>query len=101
MKLDPQDVALGFGVAGAVGALIGLERERKAQAETKPSFGGIRTFPLISLAGALGALLTDTMGPLGLALPLAGLIALLIVAYIKQTNTPGKRRMGLTTEIAG
>ena len=56
-------------VAVAAGALIGAERQQAQLAGSDPSgaasepsgkrqspeFGGIRTFPLISLLGALGA----------------------------------------------
>lgn len=50
---DPQ-LALRFAVAIGLGILLGLERER-----TKGEDGGagVRTFALIALSGAIGALL--------------------------------------------
>ena len=45
------DLALRFGAALGLGLLLGLERERKRDLELL--FGGIRTFALIALLGAL------------------------------------------------
>jgi hypothetical protein len=39
--------------------LIGLEREERKGAEGHPSFGGVRTFPLIGLIGYIIALLSE------------------------------------------
>ena len=57
-----EDIFLGLLVALASGALIGIEREQSAAHENKPRLGGIRTFPLLALAGALSALLAHTLG---------------------------------------
>ena len=100
MKLEPQDVALGLGIAIAVGGLVGIERERKAQNDNKPAFGGIRTFPLIGLAGGLGALMADSLGIAALALPFVAVIALLVASYLRQPRSDEKPRLGMTSEIA-
>ena len=47
------DLALRFSAALGLGLLLGLERERKREGELL--FGGIRTFALIALLGAIGA----------------------------------------------
>src|SRR5690606_10074804 len=55
---------LSIAVAVAAGGLIGVEREQ-AQRQVdgpRPDFGGIRTFPLIGLLGAVGALLRPLVG---------------------------------------
>ena len=57
-----EEIFFGFLIALAAGALIGLEREQARVLDKKPSIGGVRTFPLIALAGALSALLAHTMG---------------------------------------
>ena len=46
-------LAIRLGAALGLGLLLGLERERKRDAEML--FGGVRTFALIALLGALGA----------------------------------------------
>src|SRR5207244_3808919 len=52
-------------VAALVGFLIGLDRERAEARKARELVAGVRTFPLIALAGAL-PLLVD--GPTGVAL---------------------------------
>jgi uncharacterized membrane protein YhiD involved in acid resistance len=49
-------LALRFGAALGLGLLLGLERERKHDAELL--FGGVRTFALIALLGAARQLST-------------------------------------------
>lgn len=51
------DLALTFGIAIAVGLLLGLERERRPEAKA-----GLRTFALASLLGAVAALLSERAG---------------------------------------
>lgn len=93
-----EDIFLGLLVALASGALIGIEREQSAAHENKPRLGGIRTFPLLALAGALSALLAHTLGvwPILGALLVVG--AFLAVSYFEEWTrdaTPG-----VTTEVA-
>ena len=57
-----EEIFWGILIALAAGALIGLERQQSRVLDRKPSIGGVRTFPLIALAGALSALLAHTMG---------------------------------------
>lgn len=100
MEMSTQDIALGMGIAIAIGGLVGVERERKAQQEKRPSFGGIRTFPLIGMFGALGGLMSQSFGTLGLAVPFVGLLALLLGAYLRQPRDEQQPRLGLTSEIS-
>ena len=44
---------INFLIAIALGVLVGLEREFALNREKKESFGGIRTFTLVSILGAL------------------------------------------------
>jgi uncharacterized membrane protein (DUF4010 family) len=80
-------------VACLLGFLLGLERER-ARPRATPLFAGIRTFPLLSLAGFLGASLT--LAGVALALPavLAGVGGLVVVAHIRGVDQDA----GATTE---
>ncbi|CAG0930062.1 hypothetical protein PLCT1_01255 [Planctomycetaceae bacterium] len=101
MELSSQDVAIGVGTALAVGALVGLERERRSRAEKQPMFGGIRTFPLIALLGSLSGLAVGAFGTLGMAVPFVCVCAFLIGAYIRVPRTPESPSLGLTSEFAG
>lgn len=53
------DFAISMAIALGIGALIGLERERHREARTV--LAGVRTYPLVALAGALFAHLGDTL----------------------------------------
>lgn len=84
-----------LGVALGLGLLIGLQRE---WADKK--LAGIRTFPLITLLGALCGLLAQRLG--GAWIPGAGLIAVAAVLLIGNTapRPAGAPPPGATTEIA-
>ncbi len=88
-----------YGVALAIGLLIGLERQFKKSDESyQYLFGGIRTFPLLALSGCAAAMLGDIMeSPLGFSLPFAVVGAFLIVAYYGTIKT---KYIGITTEVA-
>ena len=89
--MTPEDVLLSLAVALAAGALIGAERE---QAHKKTDFGGVRTFPLIALLGAIGALLDE--GGFVLAVLLVGVIALIGISYARRSHEDP----GVTSEVA-
>jgi uncharacterized membrane protein (DUF4010 family) len=57
-----EDIFWGFLIALGAGALIGLQRQQSRDEEKGPGVGGVRTFPLIALAGALSAFMAHTMG---------------------------------------
>lgn len=65
-----------------LGGLVGIEREYKKQREGVPTFGGIRTFILISLLGTLSAQLSSTFGNPFIYVVFTVFSALLIVAQI-------------------
>lgn len=94
------ELAVGFGVALAVGALVGVERERHSQVEESPSFAGIRTFPMIALVGALSGLLARPWGPLVLLPPFAVLGVLVALNYWWERKRQEKPDPGLTTEMS-
>ncbi len=93
-----EEIFLGFLIALAAGSLIGLEREQARVLDKKPSIGGVRTFPLIALAGALSALLAHTMGvwPVLGALLVVG--AFLGVSYYQAWSR--ETAPGITTQVA-
>jgi len=83
-----------FLIALAIGALMGIERERKIK---RTEFAGIRTFMLISLMGALSAHLSEAF-PMVFPAALLGLIILILASYIVTTWDEGD--VGLTGEVA-
>lgn len=83
-----------LGIALGLGLLVGLQRER---AESK--IGGIRTFPLITLLGALCALLSAPLGGWTIAGGFLALAAVVIIANITAMRS-GEHDIGQTTEIA-
>lgn len=81
-----------FGIALVLGLLIGVEREN----EKSGAFAGIRTFPLISLMGCTGAMISQLFVPWTFAMAFVILAALVITAHILASP----KRTGITTEIA-
>jgi uncharacterized membrane protein (DUF4010 family) len=94
------ETLLGFALALAIGGLIGLERERHAYAQKKPTFGGARTFPLVALFGALTGLLGQSLGPWVLVAGLITLAGLVALGYTHAQDGKGDDRLGLTSEIS-
>ncbi len=89
-----------FFIALALGALIGLEREYARFKRRGHDYAGIRTFPLISLFGALSAFMGELISPWIL---IAGIIlmgSLIVIAYF---SVAGQTRVyiGATSEVAG
>ncbi|MDZ4171507.1 MAG: MgtC/SapB family protein [Methanobacteriaceae archaeon] len=85
---------LKFVIALAIGALVGLERERKRK-ETE--FAGIRTFIFIALLGILSGYLSQPF-PYFFLIAFAGLSFLIGLSYWVITRDNGD--VGLTTELA-
>lgn len=83
-------------VAGLVGLLIGLDRERAEARKARAQFAGVRTFPLIALAGAAPALLLPEMGPWLLIISFVAVAAITLVAYVRSSSSA----VGATTEMA-
>jgi uncharacterized membrane protein (DUF4010 family) len=94
--VDPLTLALRFAAALGLGVLIGLERERTQQPEG--GFAGVRTFGLISLAGAMAAYVDRALGSPSLGLALFVAVAALVVVsavFAAQRGDPG-----ITTEVS-
>lgn len=90
------DLALRFGAAIGLGLLLGFERERKRDAELL--FGGVRTFALIALLGALGAVIERQMGQSWLII--AAFIAVGALVVMSYATTAARGEVGITTEIS-
>src|SRR5215467_2096646 len=89
------DLALRFSAALGLGLLLGLERERKRDAELL--FGGVRTFALIALLGAVGAFLERELDQSWLLLATFVAVSGLVIVSYATTATRGE--VGITTEI--
>ncbi|MEW6270794.1 MAG: MgtC/SapB family protein [Thermodesulfobacteriota bacterium] len=103
LVLDPY-AARDFAIALLIGALIGIERERKKAVEHSREIGGIRTFVLFSQIGALSAWLSRQLAsawPVTVAI--FGVTLVIALAHAAQVGTQREREdpdVGLTTEAA-
>jgi len=96
------DARLVWGLAAAVliGALVGIEREKSKGQSGNVGIGGVRTFILFSLSGAVAAWLSQALGNAWIFVgAVAGVSALAVAGYVVQARArPGA--IGLTTETA-
>lgn len=82
----------GYGVAFAVGLLIGIERERSKGDGPQRAAAGVRTFILVALAGAIA----QRLGGVGIAVG-GAFVALASLASYRRSRSDDP---GLTTEVA-
>lgn len=85
-------------IALALTFLIGLEREHKGIRNAEDHFGGIRTFPLIGLLGALAYMLADKSAVIS-GLIGAGVVGIIVSSYWASVRQD-KKAIGVTTEMA-
>lgn len=95
--MDHYEPFASLGLALLAGLLLGLEREQSRAADDTGFFGGIRTFPLVALLGALSALLTPHFGAAVLAVAGVGVVTLTGLSYWRSSGTGAT---GLTSEIS-
>ena len=94
------DLARSFLIALLIGALVGIDRERKKAIEPGHSFGGIRTHILLALVGAASArLAVEPAMPWTFPVTLAVVGAAVVASYIHQ-NRDHADAHGLTSEVA-
>ena len=84
-------------VAVLVGFLIGLDRERAAARKAHQVFAGVRTFPLIALAGAVPMLIGNGVGTALLVVSFVAVASVSLISYIRASAAGD---LGATTEIA-
>jgi uncharacterized membrane protein (DUF4010 family) len=82
----------GYGVAFAIGLLIGIERERSKGEGPGRAAAGVRTFILVALTGAIA----QRLGGVGIAVG-GGFVALAALASYRRSRAEDP---GLTTEVA-
>ena len=93
-------VARNFATALLIGALVGIEREKRKAVEPHIGVGGIRTFILIAEAGAVSAWLADQLkAPWVFAVTVAAVAVVVTAGYLVQARDSAAAR-GLTTEVA-
>ena len=89
---------LDFALAAFIGALVGIEREKR-KSEQDPSVGGLRTFILIALSGAVAAWLTQKTGQSWLFLGFGVLVTSVILIGFYAHAMRDAELPGLTTEV--
>lgn len=97
-----RDAQLLWGLAAAllIGALVGIEREKSKGVAGKVGIGGVRTFILFSLMGAVAAWLSQQLSaPLVFVATLLGVSALAVAGHVVQARAKPDA-VGLTTEAA-
>ncbi|MBN2015603.1 MgtC/SapB family protein [Candidatus Dojkabacteria bacterium] len=88
-------IVLNFLIAIALGALVGIERQR---GQKKGGFAGIRTFILIAFLGALsGFLLLEFNYPFMMPVIFSSVVSLIVVSYVISAK---KGYLGITAEIS-
>jgi uncharacterized membrane protein (DUF4010 family) len=87
------DTMTSLALAVGLGLLIGVDRERRKGSGPTRHFAGIRTFTLVSLAGAVAQLLAQPWITLVAAVLVA---ALAVISHLKDRS----KDPGVTTEIA-
>ncbi len=90
----PEIALLRVLVAGLVGGLIGMERERAAQESGEEMFAGVRTFPLFAILGASLAIVSGSIG----AAVVSGFLAVTALAVVAYWRTSTPEHAGVTTE---
>jgi uncharacterized membrane protein (DUF4010 family) len=87
-----------FAIAILIGALIGIEREKRR--DTEVTIGGIRTFVLLAMLGAVGGYLSDRFDTVWPLLAVVAIGAATVVAGFLIDADERKGPIGLITELA-
>ncbi|MEN8172134.1 MAG: MgtC/SapB family protein [Chloroflexota bacterium] len=95
--IDHANLFLRFGIAIAIGFLIGLQREFSHGRGTKIIVAGERTFALIGLVGALAAMAADQLSSPAIFLSVIFLLGVYsAIAYFMDAS---RGHIGLTSEV--
>jgi uncharacterized membrane protein (DUF4010 family) len=87
-----------FAIAILIGALVGIEREKRRN--TEQTIGGIRTFVLLALLGAVGGYLSARFNSPWPFLVVVALASLTLVAGFLIDADDRKGKIGLVTELS-
>lgn len=91
---------LDFAIALFIGALVGIDRERKKTDDRDAGIGGIRTFILFAMAGAISAWLSDQWSTPWIFIVTGMGVTLIVLAGYQMHSRATPGAYGLTTEIA-
>jgi uncharacterized membrane protein (DUF4010 family) len=89
-----------FGIALLIGALVGIDRERKKASEQLDAVGGLRTFILFSEAGAISAWLSAQLNSAWLFAAVGLVVGGLVIASYFSVAQTRNDAFGITTEVA-
>lgn len=94
-------VVWNFTTAILIGALLGIERERHKHEHGDASIGGLRTFMLFALIGALGGWLSQVLAsPWILVATILAAMAPAVGGYLLSSRSSASA-VGITTQLAG
>ena len=97
MTIPPGEALARLAVALLIGLLVGLDRERAEVRKSHAEFAGVRTFPLVALAGAVPPL----MGGLwALVLGAGAFLAVAAITVLSYHRSSAGGDIGATTEVA-
>lgn len=99
MDLD-LDTLGGFATALLIGAMIGVEREKRSVADHDRGIGGLRTFILVAAFGALGGWFAQVYQQLAFVGVAFGAVAVFVLAGYWLGARRQADALGLTTEMA-
>lgn len=88
------ELLAGLGIALGLGLIVGIQRESAAS-----DLAGVRTFPLVTLLGAVSALLAQAAGGWVLAAGLVGVAAATAMGNVARLRS-SESDPGITTEVA-
>lgn len=88
-----------LGLALAAGLVIGFEREQSSPRDTqRHTFqGGVRTYPLVALLGAVSMLLSETLGVWVVGAAFTSVVLFLLTSYADDVRRDRDR--GMTSEV--
>src|SRR5262245_60617481 len=87
-----------FGTAILIGALVGIEREKRKATEDPVGIGGLRTFIVLALLGAIGGSLAEALHAPAVLVALVVVVSAAVLAGYVLTAHVRPDSLGLTTE---
>ena len=89
-----------FGTALLIGALVGTEREKRRSAEAEAGIGGLRTFVLVALLGAISGWLANALHMPALLVAVLVVVGAAVLAGYVLAARVHPDSLGITTESA-
>jgi uncharacterized membrane protein (DUF4010 family) len=89
-----------FAIAILLGALVGIEREKRKMEEEEEHVAGLRTFMLLALLGASAGFIARSLSSLWILAAALLIVGVLVALGYFLTARASKAGKGLTTEVA-